>query len=147
MICPKCKQENISVIDSRDVDDRTIRRRRECEKCGYRYTTYERVEPAPINVIKRSGEVEPFAREKIVRGVKISSGGRIPDDKIEQIADEIEVKLTDNKKTEVRSRYIGDMVIRRLKKLDKISYLRFTSVYKNFEDLGSFQQELTKLKK
>ncbi len=147
MYCPKCKNKNISVIDSRDVDDKTVRRRRNCDDCHYRFTTYERIEPVKLNVIKRSGNVEPFDRTKIIRGIKLSSSGRIPDDQIESIADEIEVKLVNSNNPGVSSRQIGDLVIRKLKKIDKISYLRFTSVYKDFENIGSFEKELTKLKK
>ncbi len=147
MNCPKCKKSNISVIDSRDVDDKVIRRRRKCDTCQYRFTTYERIEPIKLSVTKRSGLVEPFEREKIIKGIAIASGGRIPGDKIEGIADEIEIKLTESKNSNTTSKKIGNMVIGRLKKIDEISYLRFASVYKNFENLGSFEQELIKLKK
>jgi len=147
MYCPKCKKENTSVIDSRDVDDRTVRRRRECLECKYRFTTYERVEPIKISVIKRSGVVEPFEREKITKGIAIASGGRINEDQIEDIVDEVEQKLISSKASEVPSKKIGNLIISRLKKIDEITYLRFTSVYKKFENLGSFEQELIKLKK
>ena len=147
MDCPKCKKSNISVIDSRDVDDKTVRRRRKCENCQYRFTTYERVEPAKLSVTKRSGDLEPFEREKIARGIEIASGGRIPKETIDRIVDEIEAKLTESKSPNVTTKKIGNMVIARLKKTDEISYLRFASVYKNFENLGSFEEELIKLKK
>lgn len=147
MNCPKCKKNDTSVIDSRDVDEKTVRRRRECDNCQFRFTTYERIEPIKINVIKRSGAVEPFEREKIIRGIKISSGGRISDEIIDRIADEIEIKITESKKSNITSKKIGNMVIKKLKKIDEISYLRFTSVYKNFENINSFEQELIKLKK
>jgi len=147
MNCPKCKKENTSVIDSRDVDDKTVRRRRKCLRCKYRFTTYERIEPIKINVIKKSGNVEPFEREKIIRGITIASSGRISDEQVDNIADEIEQKIMASKKPEISSKKIGNMVITRLKKIDKVAYLRFTSVYKKFTNLGSFEQELTKLKK
>lgn len=147
MNCPKCKKENTSVIDSRDVDDKTVRRRRECLNCKYRFTTHEKVEPIKINVIKKSGETEPFEREKIIRGITIASGKRLSEEKVDNIVDEIEQKIIASKEPEISSKKIGNMVISRLKKIDEIAYLRFTSVYKKFENLGSFEQELIKLKK
>lgn len=147
MDCPKCKKDNTSVIDSRDVEGETVRRRRECLDCKYRFTTYERVEPIKISVIKRSGIVEPFERDKIARGIVIASGGRIDDKKIDDIVDEVEQKIISSKASEVSSKKIGKLVISRLKKIDEVSYLRFTSVYKKFDDLSSFEQELIQLKK
>jgi len=91
--------------------------------------------------------LEPFEREKIARGIEIASGGRIPKETIDRIVDEIEAKLTESKSPNVTTKKIGNMVIARLKKTDEISYLRFASVYKNFENLGSFEEELIKLKK
>lgn len=147
MDCPKCRKDNTSVIDSRDVDGETVRRRRECLDCKYRFTTYERVEPIKISVIKRSGTVEPFEREKIRKGIAIASGGRIKDESIDSIVDEVEQKVISSKASEVSSKKIGKLVISRLKKIDEVTYLRFTSVYKNFDDLSSFEQELIQLKK
>ena len=147
MYCPKCKKDNTGVIDSRDVDGDTVRRRRECLDCKYRFTTYERVEPIKISVIKRSGIVEPFERDKIAKGIVIASGGRIGDKKIDDIVDEIEQKIISSKASEISSKKIGKLVISRLKKIDEVSYLRFTSVYKKFDDLGSFEEELIQLKK
>lgn len=147
MICPKCRSKKIQVIDSRDVDDRTIRRRRECEKCSFRFTAYERIEPTRISVIKTDGKTEPFDRGKIIRGVEIASNGRIEIEKIKVLADEIESKLSEDNEAIVSSKKIGNMVIKKLKKIDEISYIRFASVYKNFQDLDSFEEELEKLKK
>jgi len=147
MNCPKCKSEKLSVIDSRDTDERAVRRRRECEKCGYRFTTYERVEPIKLSVLKRSGDIEPFDRSKIFRGIVIATNGRIPDEEIEEIVDDIEQKFAENSESVVPTRKIGNMVISRLKKRDEISYLRFASVYKNFQNIDSFEEELEKLKK
>lgn len=147
MLCPRCKSEKIQVIDSRDVDDRTIRRRRECDECKHRFTSYEHFEQPKVQVEKRDGATQPFDREKIIQGVMIASNGRIADNKIFDIADEIEQKVIESAETSIASRKIGNMVIARLKKLDKVSYIRFASVYKNFENLDSFEEELVKLKK
>jgi transcriptional repressor NrdR len=147
MDCPKCRKDNTGVVDSRDVDGETVRRRRECLDCKYRFTTYERVEPIKISVIKRSGTVEPFEREKIRKGIAIASGGRIKDELIDSIVDEVEHKIILSKASEVSSKKIGKLVISRLKKIDEVTYLRFTSVYKKFDDLSSFEEELIQLKK
>jgi transcriptional repressor NrdR len=147
MICPKCKSTNISVVDSRDYDAKTIRRRRECEDCKYRFNTYERIEAIKICVIKRSGRVEPFDREKITRGIKVSANDRIKNEEIEGIVDDIERRIIESGDQNIPTRKIGNMVIAKLKKADEIAYLRFTSVYKNFKDISSFEQELVKLKK
>ena len=147
MNCPKCKSENLSVIDSRDTDDRTVRRRRKCDDCGFRFTTYERFEPIKINVLKRSGNIEPFSREKIYKGIKIASNDRIANDKIDEIVDEIEQKIIETESSPVSSRKIGNLVISRLKKIDEVVYIRYASVYKNFQNIDSFEEELEKLKK
>jgi len=147
MQCPKCNSGEIQVVDSRDFDERTIRRRRECEKCKFRFSSYERIESARLNVVKRNGGQESFDRDKIVRGIKIAANGRIGSSKIEEIANQIELKLLKDEQRSVPTTKIGNMVIARLKKIDEVSYLRFTSVYKNFEDIDSFEQELVKLKR
>lgn len=147
MICPKCRSNRIQVIDSRDVDDRTIRRRRDCEKCHFRFTSYERIEPSRISVIKSDGRSEQFDRNKIIKGVEIAANGRIGIDKIEKLADDIETKIAEETDNVISSKKIGNMVIRKLKKLDEVAYIRFTSVYKNFQDIDSFEEELEKLKK
>ena len=147
MLCPKCRSEKIQVIDSRDVDDRTIRRRRECDSCSFRFTAYERIEPTKITVTKTDGRSEPFDRDKIIRGVEIASNGRISPEEISMLADEIETKLSEDNETMIASKKIGNMVIKKLKKIDEISYIRFASVYKNFQNLDSFEEELEKLKK
>ena len=147
MICPKCKSENTQVVDSRDVDPRSVRRRRECDKCRFRFTTFERVEPVRLVVIKRDGNTEGFERDKITRGIQIASNGRIDEEKILDIVDEIEQKLIESGESSVTSKKIGNMVIGRLKRVDEVAYLRFASVYKNFQDIESFEEELVKLKK
>lgn len=147
MNCPKCKRGETQVVDSRDADGRTIRRRRECENCKFRFTTYERIEQAKISVLKRNGRNEPFEREKIIKGMQIASNGRIEDETIVDTADEIEQKLIESQESQINSKKIGQMVATRLKHLDEIAYLRFVSVYKGFDDISSFEQELIKLKK
>lgn len=147
MLCPKCRSDQVQVIDSRDVDERTIRRRRECEKCRFRFTSYERIEPSKITVTKTSGRSEQFDRNKIIKGVEIASNGRVARGEVERLADEIESKIAEDGENTISSKKIGNMVIKRLKKLDEITYIRFTSVYKKFEDLDSFEEELEKLKK
>lgn len=147
MRCPKCQSDRIQVIDSRDVDERTIRRRRECEKCSFRFTSYERIEPIKISILKTDGKSEPFDRNKIIKGVAIAANGRIEKGDIDKLADEIEIKLAECGESTVSSKKVGNMVIRRLKKLDEVAYIRFTSVYKNFQNIDSFEQELEKLKK
>lgn len=146
MLCPKCKSEKLSVIDSRDTDEKAVRRRRECEECGYRFTTYERVEPVKLLVLKRSGDIQPFDRSKIFRGMAIAANGRISNEQIEQIVDDIEQKFADIGENVIPSRKIGNLVIAKLKKKDEIVYLRFASVYKNFQNIDSFEEELEKLK-
>jgi transcriptional repressor NrdR len=145
--CPKCRSGDIIVVDSRDVDTRTIRRRRKCESCDFRFTTYEKVELIKLSVIKRNGKGELFDRDKVIKGMEIAASGRIEIDRIEEAVEEIETKILELGEPTVSTKKIGAMVASRLKKLDEISYLRFASVYKNFSDISSFEQELTKLKK
>ena len=147
MLCPKCRKGESQVVDSRDVDSRSIRRRRECLKCHFRFTTYERLEFVNLHVIKRDSSVEPFDRTKIIRGIGVAAKDRIGIELIEEIAEDIEIKIAQTPENGVHSRKIGNMVMARLKKIDEISYLRFASVYKNFEDIESFEEELEKLKK
>lgn len=147
MLCPKCDSEEIQVIDSRDVDKRTIRRRRVCNKCKFRFSSYERIESARLSVIKRDGRIEAFDRDKIISGIRIASNERVSDEEILKIANTIELKLIEDEERMPATKKIGNMVIAKLKKLDEVSYLRFKSVYKNFEDIDSFEEELIKLKK
>jgi transcriptional repressor NrdR len=147
MLCPKCKSPDISVIDSREYDQRTIRRRRECEACKHRFSTYERIEAVKLQVLKRTGRSEPFERDKIAKGIKIAASDRLSSTEIEEIVDNVEKRLIDLQESTVSSKKIGNLVIRRLKKIDEVAYLRFASVYKNFQDINSFEQELIKLKK
>ena len=147
MRCPYCGATEDKVIDSRIVKDGTaIRRRRECLKCGRRFTTYEYIEKSPIMLIKRDGRREPFDRAKLLNGITTACHKRpIPREKIEELVDEVESIIMDLGKLEVPSMEIGEEVMKRLKKLDEVSYVRFASVYRDFKDKNEFFEELKKL--
>lgn len=145
--CPFCFNDESKVVDSRSTDDNTtIRRRRECTKCNKRYTTYEKIEDIPILVVKRDLTRENFNKEKIVNGLIIACQKRpVSRKQIEEIAEEIEKKISNNMLTEIESEKIGEMVMKRLKEIDEISYVRFASVYRQFKDINTFLEEITRL--
>lgn len=147
MKCPYCDNENTDVIETRDSEDLSVtRRRRGCGKCEKRFTTYERVETVPITVIKKDGRRETFDREKLKRGIWRASGKTtIKADDVDRIVDEVERELITGDSTEVESKKIGELVARRLKKLDKIAYIRFASVFRQFVDIEDFEREVKKL--
>ena len=147
MKCPFCSFEESKVVDSRSTDDNTtIRRRRECLKCNKRYTTYEKVEDIPILVVKRDLTRENFNKEKIINGLIIACQKRpVSRSQIEEIAVDIEKTISNKMITEVESKYIGEMVMNRLKKIDEISYVRFASVYRQFKDINTFLEEIKSL--
>lgn len=147
MKCPYCGYPDSKVIDSRESDaGQSIRRRRECKKCGKRFTTFERYEQYPITVIKRSGDREPFKREKVLAGLRKAFEKRpVTSQQIEDLATSIEAELREEGKKEVPSSAIGMAVLRRLKDMDEVAYLRFASVYKDFKDIREFQSELGQL--
>ncbi|MBU2638422.1 MAG: transcriptional regulator NrdR [Nanoarchaeota archaeon] len=149
MKCPYCKHEDTKVTDSRDnPDEAIVRRRRECPKCQKRFTTYERVETANILVIKKDQKREQFDREKLKKGLlKACEKRPIPLEKIDAAVSEIEFKIANSGETEVSSKKIGELVMSSLKKLDKVAYIRFASVYREFADIETFQGELNKLMK
>jgi transcriptional repressor NrdR len=134
-------------MDTRDAEDETsVRRRRQCEHCSKRFTTYERTEGVDLTVVKKDGHREPFSREKLKRGIVKATWKRpVTMSDIEVVLDEIERKLRLKTSTEIKSWEIGNMVINKLKKLDPLSYLLFASVYRDFESLEDFQQEIAKL--
>jgi len=135
------------VIDKRNTADHVIRRRRACIKCGKRFTTYENVSIPEAYVIKKDGRREPFNKEKIIAGlIKACQKRPISIETINAIASEIESKIVAEHR-EVKTRYIGELIMKKLKKLDKVAYIRFASVYKEFQDLDSFENEIKKLKK
>src|SRR5579859_1206915 len=147
MKCPYCGACETIVTDSRDAEDQTtVRRRRHCEKCHKRFTTYERVEGVDLKVIKKDGQREPFSREKLKRGIVKATWKRpVTMAQIEALLDEIEQKLRTKATNEVKSWEIGNVVMHRLKKLDPLSYLLFSSVYRDFNSLEDFKQEIAKL--
>src|ERR1700683_3813141 len=143
MRCPWCQSLDDKVVDSRrGGDGGAIRRRRECLSCGRRFTTYERLEGAPLWVVKRSGQREPFDRAKVVAGARAASKNRpASEEQLEALAQRVEEALREVG-TEVTSQQVGLAVLEHLRQMDEVSYLRFASVYKGFEDLGDFQREV-----
>jgi transcriptional repressor NrdR len=148
MKCPFCGSEESKVLDKRETPDlKATRRRRECLGCRKRFTTYERVEAADIVVIKKDGKREMFDRNKLKLGIMKACEKRpVSAESIEKVIDSIENELRKGQ-TEVRSSVIGNLVMRKLKKLDKVAYIRFASVYREFADIQSFQKELKRLLK
>lgn len=147
MKCPFCGSAETKVVDSRDTESRdAIRRRRECLDCQSRFTTYERVEEVPLTVIKRGGEREVFSRSKLLTGLLRACEKRpIDTATLEELVEGIEAELRNEFKTEVPAPEIGERVLSRLKQLDKVAYVRFASVYRQFEDVEQFQRELLDL--
>lgn len=150
MHCPVCRHDDTKVIDSRSAEDGSaIRRRRACPECTYRFTTYERLESVPLMVSKRSGGREPFDRTKVVFGVRSACKGRpVNDEQIDALAEMVEddMRLAQVAGTEITSSTVGHAVLERLRDLDKVAYVRFASVYKNFDDTSDFSRELALLK-
>ncbi len=147
MKCPKCGSLNDKVVDTRQSKDGTvIRRRRECLDCGYRFTTYERFEEEKIVVKKKNGTTESFNKDKIIRGIRLASKNRpVSEKQMVEIADEIEKYLLEEGKLVVESTEIGDLVQEKLKKIDPVSYLRFKSVYNEFQDIKDFEKALKEI--
>lgn len=148
MVCPYCHGENSRVVDKRDNNDTgTTRRRRECLQCQKRFTTYERIETISLNIIKRSGKIEEFDREKLKKGIMKAVKKRdILETQIDELIDDIELKLLNRKTTLIKSTEIGQMVLTRLKKLDTIAYLLFASVYRDFDSIDDFEKAIHELK-
>jgi len=147
MKCPYCSNNDTDVIETRDSEDLAVtRRRRGCGKCAKRFTTYERIETVPLTVSKKDHRREPFDRGKLERGIWRASGKTtLKSEDIRRIVDEVERELIGGDATEVTSKRIGELVARRLKKLDKLAYIRFASVFKQFVELEDFEGELKKL--
>ena len=147
MKCPFCSSENTRVIDSRPADDNnSIRRRRLCDDCGKRFTTYETVESLPMVVIKKDGSRQSFDRSKILRGIQRSCEKRpVPVADMERMASEIEQEVQNSLEREVSTEIIGEKVMEKLKKADEVAYVRFASVYRQFKDINTFMSELNKL--
>lgn len=148
MNCPYCNHIESKVTDSRDTGALSIRRRRECLKCGKRFTTYESIEMSPIYVIKKDGRREKFDRNKIKNGITKALEKRpISHEKIEEIVEEIEEKIRKSGKEEVETSLIGEYVMDALKQVDHVGYIRFASVYRSFTDVNSFEKEVKILMK
>lgn len=147
MRCPKCGCDESKVVDSRPSENNdAIRRRRECTGCGFRYTTYERCEETPLMVVKRDGHKETFERQKIMRGLFAATVKRdVPAQTLSDLIDGIEGELRDRGITEISSIDLGSMVLRRLVQIDKVAYIRFASVYREFKDVDEFSEELRSL--
>ncbi|MFW5782625.1 MAG: transcriptional regulator NrdR [Candidatus Muiribacteriaceae bacterium] len=147
MKCPYCSNMSTKVLDSRETDDgRTTRRRRECGECTKRFTTYERVEELVVRVVKQDGNRQEFDRNKIARGIRVAMQKRpVPSEKLEEVVADIENNVFSMGKKEISSLLIGEMVMRQLKELDEVAFIRFASVYKRFQCIEEFREELEKM--
>ena len=148
MKCPFCFAET-KVVDKRESGELGAnRRRRECLRCGKRFTTYERIETPSLSVVKKDGRVEEFDREKLRSGVvKACQKRPVTQEQVESLLDNVETELRKKDSTEIKTKVIGDMIMKKLKNVDKVAYIRFASVYREFTDLESFEKELEKLLK
>ena len=146
MKCPFCNQDDTRVVDSRQADDNSsIRRRRLCDACGKRFTTYEKVETIPLIVIKKDQTRERYDRRKVEDGVMRACYKRpTPIQKIREMIDEVEMEIIRREENEIESKVIGEIVMDRLKDLDAVAYVRFASVYREFKDVNTFMDELKK---
>ncbi len=144
MKCPFCQSDNDRVVDSRtSPDGAATRRRRECLSCRRRYTTYERVEGTSVKIVKKDGVREPFDRAKIKRGLEKACWKRpVSDNQLESIIASVENELEQNFESEVESRHLGELVMQHLREVDQVAYVRFASVYRQFQDLNDFVSEL-----
>ena len=147
MKCPVCHYQDTKVVDSRvATDGSSIRRRRECLKCGFRFSTYEEIEILDLSVVKRDGRKEVYDKDKLVRGLKKALEKRpITEEKFKQLVNSVERDIQAIRKNEVTSGQIGQIIMKYLRKVDQVAYIRFASVYQSFKDLQTFQRELDKL--
>jgi transcriptional repressor NrdR len=147
MKCPFCDYSGTKVLDSRSANEnKSIRRRRECEKCTRRFTTFEMVEEMPLIVIKKDGSREEFSREKMLRGlIRACEKRPVSMEKLEMIVSEVEMQLRNTANAEVDSRDIGEIVMEQLYPVDEVAYIRFASVYRQFKDINMFLKELTQI--
>jgi transcriptional repressor NrdR len=147
MRCPHCGHNESKVLDTREAEH-GIRRRRECLRCGARFSTLERVQAAAVMVVKRNGVVEEFNRDKLLAGIRTASAKRpLPAGAVEKVVDDIEEELTKRGRSEVTSRQVGEMVMERLRKLDRVAYIRFASVYRDFADEEDFRNAVESLQR
>ncbi|MDO5382987.1 MAG: transcriptional regulator NrdR [Eubacteriales bacterium] len=148
MKCPFCGKDNTKVIDSRPTDDSSIRRRRQCDECGKRFTTYEKVETLPLIVVKKDNNREPYDREKIVAGIVRSCHKRpVSITQINEMVDDIESQIFNMGDKEIPTTTIGTIVMDKLKDVDEVAYVRFASVYREFKDVNTFMDEIKKILK
>jgi len=142
--CQRCNHNGTKVIDSRPADEgKAIRRRRECENCGFRFTTFEKMELSPILVVKKDGTREEFSREKLLRGIRRACEKRpISAEEQEAIVNNVERKVRDKGDSEIESTAIGEFVMEELAKIDDVAYIRFASVYREFKDIEVFMKEM-----
>jgi len=141
MKCPFCGAANTSVLESRTVEEGSIRRRRECDKCGKRFTTVEQVKRSFLWVIKKDGRREVFDKEKVKRGILRAIEKRpVSLDLVDEVTDQVDMEMLRSEKQEISTRVIGNAILKRLKKVDKVAWLRFASVYLEFEDLSDFEK-------
>jgi transcriptional repressor NrdR len=147
MRCSNCQNKNTKVLDSRPIEEgRAIRRRRECEKCGYRFTTFERMEEVPLIVVKKDGTRQEFSREKLVRGlIKACEKRPVSIEQMENLAFDVEKELRNSGASEIDSKEVGEKVMERLSIVDDVAYVRFASVYRQFKDINVFLDELKDL--
>ena len=147
MRCPYCNQDNTRVVDSRPVEEtNSIRRRRLCDSCGRRFTTYENVEVIPLTVIKKNLNREQYDRSKIEKGVLLACHKRpISADTISKLVDEVEIEIFAREEKEISTSLIGELIMDKLKELDAVAYVRFASVYREFKDVNTFMTELKKM--
>ena len=148
MKCPSCSKEDSKVVDSRSIHGGdSIRRRRECNECKYRYTTYEYILVNPVKVIKKSGDREEYDRSKLEKSFNIACKKRpIPEEKIQQAIHSIEEQISNISNIEIEANQIGELVMEELKDIDKVAFIRFASVYRQFKDIGEFQAQIEDLK-
>ncbi len=148
MLCPKCKFEVSKVVDSRPLNsDSSIRRRRECSSCNFGFTTYAYIQLSPRMVIKKSGGREEYSREKIEKSLHLACNKRpVPEEIIQKTIDVIEEQIYNSSNVEIDSSLIGELIIEKLRSIDKVAFIRFASVYRQFHDLGEFQAQLDDLK-
>ncbi len=148
MRCPNCQYEDTKVLDSRPVDEGSaIRRRRECDKCDFRFSTYEEIEILDLTVVKKDGSKQTFSKEKLERSIRLPMDKRPhTDETLRKLLSAIEIEIQRKaKEGEIKSSDIGDIVMKKLKKVDKVAYIRFAAVYRQFEDVDEFKEELKKL--
>lgn len=148
MNCPNCNHGTTKVLDSRPIEkERTIRRRRICDMCGYRFTTFERIETRTIFVRKTTGELVPFDKEKIVTSIAKSAAKRLPLSLIREISDKIYQKILLLEKPEINSKEIGQEILQELKKIDEVAFIRYASIFYNFENIESFMAMIEEVKR